>query len=386
MLACDGVCTECCGLLNEMMDPMKFAIFRLGAVVFLMGVLLAGCSKPVERAQAVPPVQTLVLAQGVTENFRRFPGEVVAEKSTQMSFDVAGRIIERPAIQGMQAQQGDLLARLDPVNFEARLASANARLVNAREELGRRQQLRERGVISASEMDQFTTEFRVAEAEQREAQRALSDTRMVAPFNGRVARTLVDNQTSVQPKQPVLVFQDVSMLEVDIEVPEQLMARVATGLTEENAKEKLEARAEFPAIPGRTFDLVLKSFSTEATDAARTFRVTFDLAPQPGVNILPGMTCTVLLRDRTVVAQVAEVGIYSIPPQAVGALDGAAVVWRLDPATMTVSAVPVELVGPEGTSMRIRSEKLQPDDEVVTSGIRFLSEGMQVARMASSAR
>lgn len=364
---------------------MKFDVFRLGAVVFLAGVL-AGCSKPEQLTPAVPPVQTLVLEQGVAENFRRFPGEVVAEKSTQMSFDVAGRIIERPAIQGMQARQGDLLARLDPANFEARLASANARLVNAREELGRRRQLRDRGVISASELDQFTTEFQVAEADQREAQRALNDTRMVAPFTGRVARTLVDNHTSVQPKQPVLVFQDVSMLEVDIEVPEQSMTLVATGLTEANAREKLEARVEFPAIPGRAFDLTLKSFSTEATDAARTFRVTFDLAPQDGVNILPGMTCTVLLRDRTVAQQETETGVYSVPPQAVGSLNGASVVWRLDPAAMTVSAVQVDLVGPQGASMQIKSDKLQPNDEVVISGIRFLSEGMNVARMAPSAR
>ncbi len=164
------------------------------------------------------------------------------------------------------------------------------------------------------------------------------------------------------------------------------MTLVATGLTEANAREKLEARVEFPAIPGRAFDLTMKSFSTEATDAARTFRVTFDLAPQDGVNILPGMTCTVLLRDRTVAQQETETGVYSVPPQAVGSLNGASVVWRLDPAAMTVSAVQVDLVGPQGASMQIKSDKLQPNDEVVISGIRFLSEGMNVARMAPSAR
>lgn len=363
---------------------MRFHGFRRCAVLFLAAI--AGCSKPEQPTPAVPPVQTFALQQGTTQNFRRFPGEVAAVKTTAMSFDVAGRLIERPARQGMLAQRGELLARLDPENFEARVASANARLVNAREELGRRRQLRERGVISATEFDQFVLEFQVAESEQREAQRALEDTRMVAPFDGRVARTQVDNFTSVQPKQPILIFQDVSMLEVDIEVPEQSMVHAGRGITAEDAGDLIEAEAELPAFPGRRVPLSLKSFQTEATGAARTFRVTFEVEPHPGVNILPGMTCTVLLRVRGAEEQAAEEGVFEVPPQAVGAVDGSPVVWRLDPDASTVSAIAVELDGPVGQSMRLRSPHLRPGDEIVVSGVRFLSEGMKVGRMAASPR
>lgn len=365
---------------------MTFMNFPRAVVVSAFPMLLAGCPAPEQPAPAVPPVQTFILQQGVEQNFRRFPGEVAATRTSQMSFDVAGRMIERPATQGMTAVEGELLARLDPENFEARLASAEARLANTREELGRRRQLRERGVISATEFDQFATEFQVAEAAQREARRAMEDTRLVAPFDGRVARTLVNNFTSVQPKQPILVFQDISMLDVDIEVPEQSMTLVAHGITAENARDLLEAKAEFPAIPGRRFDLSLKSFSTEATEDARTFRVTFELKPPADANILPGVTCTVLLRAREAAERVVEEGVFEVPAQAVGTADGAPVIWRVAPEALTVSTVPVDLLGPAGQSMRLRSSNLQPGDEIVVSGVRFLSEGMKVDRMATTGR
>ncbi len=348
--------------------------------------VVAGCQKPESPVTTVPPVQTMVLQQGTTQNFRRFPGEVVAERTFEMSFDVPGRMIERPALQGMTAQKGTLLARLDPERFEARLASANARLVNSREELARRRQLRERGVISASEFDQYALEFQVAEAEQREAQRALEDTRLLAPFDGIVARTLLDNFSSVRPKQPVLVFQDVTQLEVNIDVPEQVMALLGMGTNVEEARGKLDAKAEFPAIPGRFFDLSLKSFQASATETARTFRVSFDLQSSADVNILPGMTCTALLRQSTEAEAAAEEGVFEVPNQAVGSWDGAAVLWRLNADSLTVSAVPVELLGPAGQSMRVRASNLHSGEEIVISGVRFLSEGMKVGRMAPTPR
>jgi RND family efflux transporter MFP subunit len=350
-------------------------------VMLLSAVLLAGCESEQPPAAAVQAVQTFVLRSGGEQRFRRFPGEVTATRTSEMSFPVAGRLIERPASQGMLAEAGVLLARLDPENFQSRLDSANARLVNARDELARRRQLRDRSVISASEFDRFSTDFEVAVSEQRTAQRAWDDTRLVAPYDGRVARMLVNNFQNVQAKQSVLVFQDVSSLEVDIEIPERLMTWTTQGITVEKAREILEAQVEFPAVPARIFDLELESFSTEATPAARTFRVSFKLVPPEGINILPGMTSTVLLRLRGEQSRPEEVpDVFEVPVPSVGTVDGRAVVWRLDPAAMTVEALPVELLSPAGQTMRVRGQTLRPGDEIAVSGVRFLSDGMEVAR------
>jgi len=359
--------------------------FRLSSstliVVTLLAAGLSGCSREEEAEAPVRGVQTLVLGSGVSDPFRRFPGEISAAQTSQMSFDVSGRMIERPARQGLVVAQGDLLARLDPENFESRLASATSRATNATEELARRRQLHERGVISVSELEQFKTQAEVAEAAQREARRALEDTRLVAPFDGQVARTLIDNFQNVQAKQPVLIFQDVTKLEVDIDVPERAMSNVAKGMTAEQARDLLEGIAEFPTLAGQQFPLTLESFSTEAAPTARTFRVTFSLAPPEGSNILPGMTCTVLVRRTNPDGQVVEDGIFEVPVQAVTTLNGHASVWKLDPETMTASQVQVEMDTITGESIRVRSDALSPGDEIIIAGARFLSEGMTVRRM-----
>ena len=179
----------------------------------------------------------------------------------------------------------------------------------------------------------------------------------------------------MQANQPVLVFQSTSILEVDIQVPEADMSAAERGITARNARDLLEAKAEFPTIPNQQFDLELKSFSTEATPSARTFRVTFNLYPPEGQNILPGMTCTVLVRSRSrLSAQPAEEGIFQVPVRAVSTADRKSSLWKLDPATMQVSAWRSN-ARCDGDSMRVRGPALAPNDEIVTTGVRFLSEG-----------
>ena len=361
----------------------RFRLHIIGLLTALAWV--AGCSPEQKATPVVPPVQTFVLGTSSEVPFRRFPGEVTAADTSNMSFDVPGRLIEFPATQGMVFKYGELLGRLDPTNFVARVDSARADFNNAHNELARRRQLFQRGVISRSELDSFQRANDVAEATLREAQRALDDTRLVAPFDGRVARTLVNNFQNVQAHQPVLVFQSTSILEVDIEVPEADMSMAERGITARNARDLLEARVEFPTIPDRQFDLELKSFSTEAIPSARTFRVTFNLYPPEDQNILPGMTCTVLLRPMSrLAAPPAEEGIFQVPVRALSTSDGKSSIWKLDPASMRVSRVEVEMLGLSGDSMRLRGAALAPNDEIVTSGVRFLSDGMEVRRMQAN--
>lgn len=359
--------------------------FSVAAIFLCVGLI--GCSPEPERPAPVPPVMTFVIGAVSESPFRRFPGEVAATESSQMSFDVAGRIIEFPATQGMQANQGDLLGRLDDANFLTRVDAATADWTNARDELARRRQLRERGVIAQSELDQFQRAYDVADAARRDATRAFEDTRLVAPFTGQVARTMASNLQNVQAKEPVLVFQDVSAFEVDIQVPESVMSLAEQGVSAENARDRLEALVEFPSIPGQQFPLELESFSTEATRSARTFRVTFKLVRPDGANVLPGMTCTVLLRTRATGENESESdGTFLVPLSAISTADGGSWIWTIDPDTMQVSRVAAELIGPTGEAMQIRAIDLNPGDELVRSGVRFLEEGMTVQRMQPANR
>jgi len=362
----------------------RFPLRGIGLLAILAG--MSGCSPDKQPAPTVPPVQIFVLDTTSDAPFRRFPGEVAAADTSTMSFDVSGRLIEFPASQeGLVVKKGDLLGRLDETNFVARVDAARADFTNAQTELERRRLLLNQGIVSRSVFDQFQRTFEVADAALRSAQRALEDTRLVAPIDGRVARRLVNNFQNVQAHQPVLVFQNKSTLEVVIQVPETDMSMAGRGITAEEAQDLIEAKVEFLTIPGRTFPLKLGSFGTEANPAARTFRVAFILYPPEGQNILPGMTCTVQVRliSRTT-ARPSDSGIFRVPVRAVATADGKSSVWKLDSKSMQVSRVEVELLGVTGDSVNVRGAGLAPGDEIVSAGVRFLSPGMKVQRLPAN--
>ena len=154
-------------------------------VIFgVLCLLGAGCSKkpPEVLAPVVQPVTTFFIESVSEVPFRRFPGEVMAGRTGRLSFDVPGRLVEFPIFEGQLVKEGDLIGQLERADFIARRDSALAQFTTAREEYQRNRTLRQRGVIAAAELDHRRRDFEVAEAALRSAQRALDDTRLVAPF------------------------------------------------------------------------------------------------------------------------------------------------------------------------------------------------------------
>lgn len=364
---------------------MTVRLVKLSPLHTLLGtacLVAIGCSKPEAPKPVAQPVQTIVLQNVQETPFRRFPGEVMAARTGRLSFDVPGRLIEFPLHDGQVVQQGDLIGQLDPADYIARRDSAQATFNAARDQYERNRTLRQRGVIAPAELDQRRRDFEVAEANLRTAQRALEDTRLVAPFNGRIAQRIARNSQNVQAREIVAILEKVSTLEIEISLPERDMARAGRGITVDDAREFIEAKAEFGPLPGELFDLTLEAFATSANAASRTFTLTFSLTPPEGKNILPGMTCTVLLRVRQQ-DEIAhpEPHLYQVPVQTILTEENNTWVWRLDPQTLSVARIPVEIMGMAGQAANIRAEKLNAGDEIVSSGVRFLSEGNTVRRM-----
>lgn len=358
---------------------------KLSPLTTLFGaacLLAAGCSKPEAPKPVAQPVQTILLATAQETPFRRFPGEVQAARTGRLSFDVPGRLIEFSIHDGQILKRGDLIGQLDPADYIARRDSAQAQFTAARDQFERNRTLLQRGVIAPAELDQRRRDFEVAEANLRTAQRALDDTRLVAPFDGRIAQRIARNSQSVQARELVAILEKVSTLEIEINLPERDMARANRGITIDEAREFLEAKAEFASLPGETFDLTLEAFATSANSASRTFTLTFALQPPEGKNILPGMTCTVLLRVRQVGdVDKAEPNLFVVPIQTILTEENRTWVWRLDPQTLNVSRIPVDIESMTEGSAQIRAEKLVPGEEIVSSGVRFLSDGVTVRRM-----
>src|SRR5262245_22062455 len=99
-------------------------------LIIIVFALIASCSRPAPpmTQEVVRPVRTMIV--GVpTESVRRaFPGQAEANEEADLSFRIAGSLIELPANVGDTVKKGQILAKLDPKDFEVRLRAAEEEL------------------------------------------------------------------------------------------------------------------------------------------------------------------------------------------------------------------------------------------------------------------
>jgi len=346
----------------------------------MAALLLSGCEKKNDQAaagKALPaaPVVYWKLPERESSRFRSFPGIVQPETQVNLSFRTAGRLIQFPPGPGKAVRKGELLAKLDPVVFQAAADGAKARYDEALRDYRRSELLYRKNIIAAADFEKKKRDLDVAEAEYRNAKDDLADSVIHAPFSGIVSNTYVDNFQQVKANEVLLCLQDLTSFEVTVDVPEKEVSLFPLRVAEANREAARSGGfyATLPSLPAARFPLELKEASTQADSTAQTFKVTFRILPQKIARLLPGMSMTVhvpLLSDS------GKPGI-EIPARALFTRSGRTCVWKID-SDNRVHPVEVTPGSPEGESIRVASAELKPGDTIALTGIQVLSAGERV--------
>ena len=354
-----------------LLSPGPAAAFALG----LMALSFAGCA-PEEVAEAPPvvrPIKMMEISEAVSALRREYPGRVAPALEAEIGFEVAGRIVDFPVRESQYVRRGQTLARLDPRDYQAQVDAAQADVNAAQSDYERFRELLEQNAVSERDFQGRERNYEVAQARLKIAEKALADTRLTAPFYGRVARKLVDDFQNVQAKQAVLLLQDQSRLEIKVDVPE---ADLALGRPED--KNQLEPLVTVTAFPGRSFQGRVSEIATAADPVTRTFEATLAFETDDDVSVLPGMTAQVSL---SLSQSAGDSPGYAIPSRCVATGDdGGAYVWKVDPETLRVSRAAVEVGELTGADLIVRSG-LSEGDLIAVSGVHHLREGMQARRL-----
>ena len=185
---------------------------------------VAGCEKePPAQPEVVRPVKMLTIEGAGAVSQRAYPATIKATQQADMGFEVPGRIVEFLVNEGQIVEKGALLARLDDRDYQAELEKALANQRKAAADLNRSLSIyrQDKGAISKGTIESDRRAKEVTDAALRQAEKAVEDTLLRAPFDGLVARKLVEDFANVQAKEPVLILQDISQLEVEVSVPER---------------------------------------------------------------------------------------------------------------------------------------------------------------------
>jgi len=156
---------------------------------------------------------------------------------------VAGELIAVTVREGESVRQGQVLAKIDLTEVEARVAAreadvaaAQAQLVWAEKNRGQQKALLEKSFISQSAFDNIQSNYdvaaarlRAAQAERVVARKSLGDAVLVAPFSGIVSLRHAQPGERVALDAKVVSIVDLSRLQLEASVPPAAIGQVRIG-------------------------------------------------------------------------------------------------------------------------------------------------------------
>lgn len=363
-------------------------VARWSPVTIAMLLTLGGCSEPEPEREIIRPVQAVKVGDMGELQRRGFPGRAQATQEIDLAFRVQGPLITRPVNVGDVVKTGDVVARIDPRDFEVNLRNVEAQLSEARAALERaagdfrRQQNifnTDPGATSESAVDRAREERDRASAtvdsltaSVTTAQDQLDDTTLRAPFDGTVVATYVENFQNVRAKQPIVRILDTSHIEMVVNIPENLISMAVSVHT---------VLLSFDAFPGREFEGRISEVGTEASQTTRTFPVTM-IMEQPGdVQILPGMAGAVRAGKTDLTDEQQRRGL-GVPVGAVFTPDTEtqSYVWIIKPTEGDLGVLEKRPVK-TGDMTRygvLVSDGLTAGEWIVTAGVHSVREGQTV--------
>ena len=345
------------------------------AGLFVAALGLAGCSQEkAEVKEIIRPVKVVEIAQVHDSRMLSYSGSVRARTESALAFRVNGKITERLVDIGQHVAPGDVLARIDPTDYDLSVKSAQAALDAAERqvettELARKraEQLFTKNFAPKSQLEQATLTHDQAVATRDSARSSLDQaknqvgyTDLKADRDGIVTAVNADVGQVVGSGTPVVTVAVDGEKEVLIAVPEMEIAEFKPGKS---------VKAGFWSDTTLTLDGKVREVAGSADAQSRTFAVRVSLPNDP--RVLLGMTANIEASAAN------EKQLVSIPLSALAEKDSQSIVWTVDRGADTVHARPVTVAKFAADGVRV-AEGLKPGDIVVAAGTQFMTENLRV--------
>jgi len=366
--------------------------FQRTVSIPLLALILAACGAeaPDDPGPAVRVVQTQTARPLAEVRARTFSGTFRAPLETKLSFRVPGQVTRIAVDVGTRVEAGQTIARLDPEDYRLEVEAARASYrqavaaaENARAELQRIRALYAEDNVSVSAYDRARTALETsrsrAEAAERRldlARKRLGYTRLTAPAPGSVGDKLVEEGENVGAGQPVVRLTSGRRLEVQVQVPEALIARVEVGQ---------RAQVHTTVLGGARMPATVTEVASAPGGRRPTYPVVVTL-DSPSDALRSGMTARVDL-------DLGSGAGLVVPPEAVSQDDRGRFVYVVDPPSTSDSsatgsgrtvdghivrrAVDTGALTADGLAVQ---RGLTAGDRVVTAGLSRIDEGDPVRR------
>ncbi len=347
-----------------------------GIAIIVALVLLAG-ARPVE----VETAKSRSAAEGGPASVLDASGYVTARRIATVSSKITGKVKEVLIEEGQRVSEGQVLARLDPVDADAQrslsqaqLASAHSQLAEARAQLKlaernlvRQRELAAKQLVAASSLDSAVAErdsraarlvslqsgVRVAQDQLDIAGLGQDNTVIRAPFAGVIVTKAAQPGEMISPisggggsiRTGIGTLVDMDSLEVQVDVNEAYIGRVQPSMPVEAV---LNAYPEWK-IPGAVIAIIPTADRSKATVKVRIELKTKD------PRIVPDMGVRVSFLEAPKPGGAKPTGVW-VPTRAVLTRDGKSVVFVVD--------------GDKVSRVAVTAGEVRDVDQMISAGLK----------------
>jgi RND family efflux transporter MFP subunit len=353
----------------------KFVISLLLGLIISLTACSSDKNKQI-KSDAVPVIVGKV--QKVQEHKTILVSGTVStpDSPAEVSFLVSGKVIFVGPREGDYVKKGQLLASLDPTDYQLALSASAAKVEQARvaflraeDEYGRMKFLYESKSLAANDFEKFKAAFDGTRHQLEEAiageqlsRKHLSDATLHALISGYISKRLIETGDTASVGRPVFEIVELDTVEANVGIPETDVHLVRIG-------QKVSIR--FPALPGQSFEGIVRIINVSADPGTRTY-MTRIRVPNPKHVMKIGMVAEAkIVGDKMI-------SMMTLPGEAIVRDEqGATMVFVYFPEQQRVYSKRVKIGAFRGTELEIK-EGLSGSESIVIAGQDHLRDGMTV--------
>ena len=337
-------------------------------------LLLAACSRPAPPEEPVRAVKVITVGTSDYSPSREYAGEVRAQVESRLGFRIGGKLVKRQAELGQQVKAGQVLAQLDPQDYQlaaeagrAQVAAAATNRNLAAADFKRYQTLKDQNFISGAELERREATLKAAQAqlEQAQSQSAVQGNQtgyavLTADVSGVVTAVEAEPGQVVAAGATVVRIAADGVRDVVFSVPEDKVAGIRTG-----APVRIRVWAQATELTGK-----VREVAASSDPVTRTYPVKVAIEGKA-----PPLGSTVY----AILDSGAATGtpVIKLPTSALRQEGQTTAVWVLDPAAMTVRSQVIQVATADGNEVVVGTG-LAPGMLVVSAGVHVLSPGQKV--------
>ena len=337
--------------------------------------LVTACSQPEPPPEPVRAVKLLTVGASELQTVQEYAGEVRAGVESRLGFRVAGKLVERPVQLGQRVQAGQVLAQIDPQDYQLSAAAARAQVAAAQTQYDlaaadyqRYGKLREQNFISGAELERRETTLKAARSSLQQAQAQAQAqgnqaqyTRLQADASGVVTGIDAEPGQVLAAGTPVVRLAHDGARDVVIAVPEDKVTRLQPG-----QPVQVRAWSTGESLPG-----TVREVAASADPVTRTFTVKVKIDPASA----PPLGSTVHVVPQALAAKGAQA--IKLPTTALRQEGQATAVWVYEADKGAVRSQVVQVATADGNDAVIVGG-LTPGMRVVSTGVHVLTPGQKV--------